>query len=242
MFLRLSDQSRYLYFCAGVPANETWAERFATLGCADGKTSHALVAEPGDARDGDREIIGLARFARSAQGQSADIGILLADAWQSRGLGGFVLDRLRLEARRRAVAVFRGQCTLGEPADAAPRAAQLPPSGARLLPRRLRPHDNPRLQQCAHRHRQVPREYNPRRDHLDSPSLGHTGPCVLGTASVDCERKGLTCMEYDVLIVGGRVAGASLALLLAQRGHRVLMIDRDQFPSDTLSTHYLSPF
>jgi 2-polyprenyl-6-methoxyphenol hydroxylase-like FAD-dependent oxidoreductase len=49
-------------------------------------------------------------------------------------------------------------------------------------------------------------------------------------------------MQYDVLIVGGRVAGASLALLLAQGGHRVLMIDRDQFPSDTLSTHYLSPF
>jgi RimJ/RimL family protein N-acetyltransferase len=108
MFLRLSDQSRYLYFCAGVPANETWAERFATFGCADGHSSYALVAEPGDAPDGDREIIGLARFVRSAQRQSAEIGILLADAWQSRGLGGFVLDRLRLEARQRAVAVFTG--------------------------------------------------------------------------------------------------------------------------------------
>jgi acetyltransferase len=108
MYLRLSHQSRYLYFCAGVPANETWADRFATLGCADGKTSYTLVAEPGDPPDGDREIVGLARFARSAQGQSADIGILLADSWQSRGLGGFVLDRLRLEARRRAVVVFTG--------------------------------------------------------------------------------------------------------------------------------------
>lgn len=47
--------------------------------------------------------------------------------------------------------------------------------------------------------------------------------------------------EYDVLIVGARVAGASLALLLAQRGHRVMLIDRDEFPSDTISTHYLSP-
>ncbi|MGH2458890.1 MAG: NAD(P)/FAD-dependent oxidoreductase [Chloroflexota bacterium] len=46
---------------------------------------------------------------------------------------------------------------------------------------------------------------------------------------------------YDVVIVGGRVAGASLALLLGHRGHRVLLIDRDQFPSDTLSTHYMSP-
>lgn len=44
---------------------------------------------------------------------------------------------------------------------------------------------------------------------------------------------------YDVLIVGSRVSGASLALLMAQRGYRVMMIDRDEFPSDTLSTHYL---
>ena len=43
--------------------------------------------------------------------------------------------------------------------------------------------------------------------------------------------------NYDVVIVGARVAGASLALLLGQQGHRVLMIDRDSFPSDTLSTH-----
>ncbi len=47
-------------------------------------------------------------------------------------------------------------------------------------------------------------------------------------------------MVYDVLIVGSRVAGASLALLLGQRGHRVLMVDRDTFPSDTLSTHFMA--
>jgi flavin-dependent dehydrogenase len=46
--------------------------------------------------------------------------------------------------------------------------------------------------------------------------------------------------QYDVLIVGARVAGASLALLLGQRGHRVLLVDRDHFPSDTLSTHFMS--
>jgi flavin-dependent dehydrogenase len=47
--------------------------------------------------------------------------------------------------------------------------------------------------------------------------------------------------SYDVLIVGARVAGSSLALLLGQLGHRVLMVDRDHFPSDTLSTHYMGP-
>ena len=48
-------------------------------------------------------------------------------------------------------------------------------------------------------------------------------------------------MEYDTVIVGARVAGASLALLLGQRGRRVLLVDRDRFPSDTLSTHFLQP-
>jgi flavin-dependent dehydrogenase len=46
--------------------------------------------------------------------------------------------------------------------------------------------------------------------------------------------------EYDVVIVGGRVAGASLAILLARQGRSVLVLDREAFPSDTLSTHYVS--
>ncbi|MFF3159938.1 FAD-dependent oxidoreductase [Streptomyces sp. NPDC057910] len=36
--------------------------------------------------------------------------------------------------------------------------------------------------------------------------------------------------RYDVVIVGSRLAGASTALLLARRGHRVLLIDRARFP------------
>jgi len=45
--------------------------------------------------------------------------------------------------------------------------------------------------------------------------------------------------EYDAVIVGGRVAGGSLALLLAMQGRRVVVVDRDTFPSDTLSTHLI---
>jgi flavin-dependent dehydrogenase len=47
--------------------------------------------------------------------------------------------------------------------------------------------------------------------------------------------------ELDVLIVGARVAGSSLALLLGRQGRRVFLVDRDHFPSDTLSTHLLAP-
>jgi flavin-dependent dehydrogenase len=45
-------------------------------------------------------------------------------------------------------------------------------------------------------------------------------------------------MDYDVIIVGGRVAGSVLATLLSQYGHRVLLLDKAHFPSDTLSTHF----
>lgn len=42
---------------------------------------------------------------------------------------------------------------------------------------------------------------------------------------------------YDVAIVGARAAGAATALLLARAGHRVLVVDRSRYGSDTLSTH-----
>jgi flavin-dependent dehydrogenase len=44
---------------------------------------------------------------------------------------------------------------------------------------------------------------------------------------------------YDVIVVGARCAGAPLAMLLARRGYRVLLVDRATFPSDTLSTHLI---
>ncbi|MCV2487759.1 NAD(P)/FAD-dependent oxidoreductase [Geodermatophilus sp. YIM 151500] len=43
---------------------------------------------------------------------------------------------------------------------------------------------------------------------------------------------------FDAIVVGARCAGASTAMLLARRGHRVLLVDRSRFPSDLrLSTH-----
>lgn len=43
--------------------------------------------------------------------------------------------------------------------------------------------------------------------------------------------------DFDVIVVGARVAGSATAMLLARRGHRVLLVDRAQLPSDTVSTH-----
>lgn len=48
--------------------------------------------------------------------------------------------------------------------------------------------------------------------------------------------------DYDVIIVGARCAGATLAIYLARSGLSVLMIDKDKLPSDqVLSTHTIHP-
>jgi flavin-dependent dehydrogenase len=47
--------------------------------------------------------------------------------------------------------------------------------------------------------------------------------------------------SYDAIVVGARCAGSPVAMLLAERGHRVLVVDRATFPSDTVSTHVIHP-
>jgi flavin-dependent dehydrogenase len=43
--------------------------------------------------------------------------------------------------------------------------------------------------------------------------------------------------RYNAIVVGARCAGSPTAMLLARRGYKVLLVDRANFPSDTLSTH-----
>ncbi|HYI16903.1 MAG TPA: NAD(P)/FAD-dependent oxidoreductase, partial [Thermomicrobiales bacterium] len=47
--------------------------------------------------------------------------------------------------------------------------------------------------------------------------------------------------RYDIVTVGGRVAGSSSAIGLAKAGYQVLLVERQAMPSDTLSTHVLWP-
>jgi 2-polyprenyl-6-methoxyphenol hydroxylase-like FAD-dependent oxidoreductase len=44
---------------------------------------------------------------------------------------------------------------------------------------------------------------------------------------------------YDAIVVGARCAGAPTAMLLARQGHRVLLVDRDAFPSDIFRAHFV---
>jgi RimJ/RimL family protein N-acetyltransferase len=102
LFFTLSDTTRYLYFSSGVPLNADWAERFVALGHTSDRHSYVLVAEVED------ELVGFARFSQSPQSdaETVDVGIILTDAWQRRGLGTKMLCQLAAEARRRAIRAF----------------------------------------------------------------------------------------------------------------------------------------
>ena len=47
--------------------------------------------------------------------------------------------------------------------------------------------------------------------------------------------------HYDILIVGGRCAGSAAAIGLGRAGYRVLLIERQPMPSDTISSHVMWP-
>ena len=43
--------------------------------------------------------------------------------------------------------------------------------------------------------------------------------------------------NFDVIIVGARVAGSAAAIMLGRKRFKVLLLDKSAFPSDTISTH-----
>src|SRR5262245_62633236 len=55
---------------------------------------------------------------------------------------------------------------------------------------------------------------------------------MIGTPDISSSR-------YDAVVVGARCAGAATSLLLARAGAKVLLIDRQAYGTDTLSTHAL---
>src|SRR6516165_12530453 len=44
---------------------------------------------------------------------------------------------------------------------------------------------------------------------------------------------------YDAIVIGARCAGAVTAMLLARRGHKVLLLERGDIPSDVPQGHFI---
>jgi GNAT superfamily N-acetyltransferase len=101
--LELSDRTRYLRFHA--PRGEFSPEELRALTDVDGEKHFALAAFTVRAR----RLVAVGRFVRdSVAAAEAELALVVADALQGKGLGMFLLSRLREAALERNVARFTG--------------------------------------------------------------------------------------------------------------------------------------
>jgi GNAT superfamily N-acetyltransferase len=107
MFYRLSAESAY--FWAFVPAGgrPRWAEILASLAIAEFPGQCALVACV------DGETVGIARYDQAAGSQEAELGLVIEDRWQSRGLGRLMARWLASIATCQGISAFHAR-VLGE--------------------------------------------------------------------------------------------------------------------------------
>lgn len=99
-FARLSPDSRRQRFHTAKAALSDAELQFLTE--CDGQTHFAIVAFCNDESTGVKVGVGVARFV-SADGEPAvaELGITVADAWQGRGLGAVLLQRIVAAASER---------------------------------------------------------------------------------------------------------------------------------------------
>jgi GNAT superfamily N-acetyltransferase len=99
MFSRLSPETIYRRFHSPFPRVPEFA---LTLFADVDQDKESLVALVGE------EIVGHAMYVRSENGYEAEIGIVVEDAWQRKGIGKLLLLRLALAARDQRIEGFTG--------------------------------------------------------------------------------------------------------------------------------------
>ena len=100
----LSDHARHFRF--GVAIRELTREMLVRFTQIDYERELALLVLV--ERDGEEVEIAVARYARTGPG-AADVAIVVADAWQGKGIGRRLLVRLLDAARARGLARFEGE-------------------------------------------------------------------------------------------------------------------------------------
>lgn len=98
LFYRLSPETRYRRFLGPiVRPDQPGLERLLDIDHHDREAVTATAQG---------EILGVARYMRVPGSHQAEIAVVVADAWQRRGIGGAMVRRLRMLAGRAGIAAF----------------------------------------------------------------------------------------------------------------------------------------
>ena len=107
-FRRLGALSRYERFRG--PIDQLTAEQLAYFTQVDHATHEALVAADAESGEG----VGVARYVRdSGDPRQAEFACTVADAWQERGVGSILTERLAARARAAGIERFRALLLVG---------------------------------------------------------------------------------------------------------------------------------
>src|SRR5437016_12211106 len=111
---RLSPRTVYERFFSPRRLLREEAHAFANV---DYRQRMAVVAEVDDGPE--PELVGVARYGPSDEG-TADIGLVVADAWQGLGLGSLPLEEILRAAEQRGIHQFRAEVLTGPPEELPP--------------------------------------------------------------------------------------------------------------------------
>jgi acetyltransferase len=100
----LSEQTRYFRFFYHL--HELTPAMLARFTQVDYDRELALVAI--DESGGKRAIVGVARYTRNPDRESAEFAVVVTDAWQNRGVGYRLMKRLIESARQRGLSRLEG--------------------------------------------------------------------------------------------------------------------------------------
>jgi RimJ/RimL family protein N-acetyltransferase len=111
--IRPDDEPRLMALCRRLSSNTVYQRFFSfrrllpeeahAFANVDYRQRMAVVAEVDNGQE--TELVGVARYGPSDEG-TADIGLVVADAWQGLGLGSLLLEEILREGEQRGIHKF----------------------------------------------------------------------------------------------------------------------------------------